>query len=361
MKKIKQMMCIGACMILLLTTFMPVFAQENIVTETENNKNNNIKTTNKAAAQRIQELLLQTYSRNPIKNNWFIEINDSIMYKTNIFDDGKVKITDLGANGDEIYQIDNWVYYTSYGDEIGISGVNLENNEKTKIVNELMLFHLEKYNNKIYFIGSKYDDKSNMIYNLYEMNRDGSNLKCILKDNVYAFSFVDNYIFYKNLDDHFLYRVNVDGKNKIKYTDKVGFLDPKGAKHLIINADGYRIQSSGDYIYYLKYVNSFQLDLYKIKKDGTGRKKLLNGIKDFIIYNNMIYAGDGSYSDHGGGIYKISLANDKVTKLTSCYLTEFSIINGQIFYNCFFGKNDLRRELYKMDLNGFNKQKLISY
>ncbi|QHE53684.1 DUF5050 domain-containing protein [Pontibacillus sp. HMF3514] len=145
----------------------------------------------------------------------------------------------------------------------------------------------------------------------------------------------------------------------------------------------------GDWIYYSNAQDN--LSIYKIKKDGSGRQKLVNApamylhvVDDWMYYTNpekeAIYKAktDGSqlvkitetsspftsavhqgwvyYVDSkSGGFYRIKTDGIQKMKLTSDMVTYYAVYEGEMYYVNEFDQN----HLYKMNLDGSQQEKVL--
>ena len=112
----------------------------------------------------------------------------------------------------------------------------------------------KKVDDWIYFCA----EENETIY-LYRLNIDGTGLKK-LAENCDEIQITDDYIFYAfiydDIDNTGIYRINVDGSEKIKINNEI-------SQDIIV---------CGDWIYYQNVSDDFKP--YKIRLDGSERTKL---------------------------------------------------------------------------------------
>lgn len=160
-----------------------------------------------------------------------------------------------------------------------------------------------------------------------------------------------NYIYYVNQTNKYLCSIKKDGTGAaVLSKDKVN-------GNIIIK---------GNWIYYgtqnNKVVkNKFYNQIYKIKKDGTGKTKLA----DMEAYSTYIDYMDGSYiyftktSLESGGtkLYRVTTSGTKLSQLTTGAYN-VSIANKKIYYHLLYGGGPNIGNLYSMSLDGTNKKLL---
>lgn len=144
----------------------------------------------------------------------------------------------------------------------------------------------------------------------------------------------DDWIFYSSLSQKGgLYKVKKDGTEKTKIMD------------------GYQSYMNilGDYLYY----SGDGWELTKIKLDGSEKEIFsksafhINVIKDYIYYTY----GAG-YQD--GFIYRMKTDGSEKSKLSSDHASQIIVKDNWIYYTSYYQK------LIKMDINGNSKTKLLS-
>jgi len=110
------------------------------------------------------------------------------------------------------------------------------------------------------------------------------------------------------------------------------------------------VAQEGEWIYYVIQNNSG--NIYRIRTDGTGKQKLTDAkCANLNIWNGWIYYCNST--ERCVSKIKINGKGKKNLPNTEAY-SNISIVNGCIYYiNLFYGY-----ELYKMDLDGSNKQQI---
>lgn len=166
--------------------------------------------------------------------------------------------------------------------------------------------------------------------------RDGTKANTIVKDtgtiNIAGMTVYQNYLFYNDtaIDDGTLYRVGLDGKGKIKITDKYTngipvYGSPQVTSSLVhrmllgaaVNSEPVFIRNNK--IYYQRYMEIYQVDI-----NGKNNKKVLGskvgnvgGVDGDWIYTDTWWKNSlGGYGG-GGPIYKVSTTNQKPVQLTN--------------------------------------------
>lgn len=218
---------------------------------------------------------------------------------------------------------------------------------KTKITSNYVNMHsdnLVKMDNYIYFIDTRSDNycpihkknvKTNKISTI-DVNCGPQGSFCI--DN-------DQWIYFTNNDDEGVYKIQTNGKNLKKISEK---------SCSSINIDG-------EWVYYT--VNSkhngmggYIHSLYRIKKDGTDETMILNADENnilyFNVYNGWIYYVDGNKEENIFRITVDGLAKQKLCDFQDCY--GLTIIDEKIIFRSSYAHNT--DYTYIMDLDGKHKR-----
>ena len=214
----------------------------------------------------------------------------SIQYKTNH--------SSNMINGGQIIDVDDYIYYISYGQ---LKRIDKQGN-KSEIVLESNVYRLYLYNDDIYYSG--YDKASN-IYGLFYLNKNTFESTLVLEgcgDNLIIYNDIIFYTYYTaNMKGLVLYSYDMNTKenifidenladirdrdNNIIYKDKIiySLSDNNYSEILML----YDIEESKSY----ELENAF--DLFDIKGSFTSAK--------MQIFNNVLYA------QFNGGVYKATI------------------------------------------------------
>lgn len=141
----------------------------------------------------------------------------------------------------------------------------------------------------------------------------------------------DNYIFYCTKD----YRDKNYIFRRTKTTGEVLELTTSNAKFLNIY---------NDYLYYINEENS----IFRIKKDGSDRQRVVEEATNMCIENNYLYYINDNMFE---GLFKLNLETKKNKEITNIKIKEFTIYKEYIYYI-----NEEDNHLYKIDINGNNNQ-----
>lgn len=232
-------------------------------------------------------------------------------------------------------QYKDWIYYSYFQDVKkdngsslqGIYKINVKGTERLKITDVPATF-LNPYKKYIYYINIS-DRK------IYRINQDGSNNKVISNNNVQSILVYGNYIYYRaNEGGGTLYRMNLDGSD---------------VKEITSDALSYNI--IGSYIYYSSKTSAGYV--YRIKADGTDKTKMckidgvLQYVKDDYIYYKQNTPSISSMFE-SGYLYRTKLDGSSTTKLSDIMAYSFFIDNSnEIYYIDSYPDS----KLYKINLN----------
>jgi hypothetical protein len=110
--------------------------------------------------------------------------------------------------------------------------------------------------------------------------------------------------------------------------------------------NGYDFSLSDGWVYY-RNVNDSN-SVYKIRKDGSGNKKISNiSVTGLVLSNNVIY-----FTGKDNKLYKMSKNGGNVVRLSNTGVQYIVISNGWIYYTTYSNKAPTYGKLYKMKTNG---------
>lgn len=180
----------------------------------------------------------------------------------------------------------------------------------------------------------------------YKVKIDGNEKLLLTSDFYQDMVVVDNWIYYDGGDDSGFYKVKTDGTEKEKISDN------KPSNINIVD----------NVIYY----RSNLRELYKVNIDGTEeecirsykQKDYSDGYKidNVLVYKDYIYFSDKD------GIHKVNIEDKKenvVGEASEC--NYINIIEDWIYYSSYDNLDDDKMVLYKMELDGKGKEKVIEY
>lgn len=281
------------------------------------------------------------YVENDYQNNStsVIDVNVASGYKKTL----------LNANNSALMiNYDNGKIYAIFTNRIGYI-----NNGKIKYITseDEYVARYDVNDNKVYY-GK---DNNNMSDNIFERlameDADGKNEKIINEAGISQL-LVDDYIYYKpssGSDVLNLLRYNLDGTNKkILYTGSVG-----------------QLAKFGDYLYFINYNDS--TSLYRIKRDGTEPKKMIQGPLNFGTayanqvngYNNIGVIDNYLYyinPNDSNKVYKTDGTNNE--KIIDASATSIYIKDNYIYCN-FADYNKMG--IYLLDSTGKEIKKIVDY
>lgn len=126
-----------------------------------------------------------------------------------------------------------------------------------------------------------------------------------------------------------------------------GIVKVKGSEESqITNETAYSINVVGDEIYYLSVGASSDINIMKVKSNGSG----LTVIKTIKTSISKIYVADGfiyyATNEKEDGIAKLTIDGTKETIITQSEIKDFEVVDGIIYYTNNIG------DLYRMTTNG---------
>lgn len=235
--------------------------------------------------------------------------NYSSLYRS--MPDGETGLKNLkqSVSIEFINVIGEWVYY--YNSSNGsISKIKTDGTEGMDIIRERVLGMVVVMDWIYYSVPQ---------LGIFKIKTDGTGKMQLTRDVVVLPFSIENNSIYFSLNSYTvkdsdvgLYKVDLNGSNRVKLTgDDCG-----------------NILVDKDWIYYRN--TSDNSTLYRIKKDGTQRQKLLDlPLSCFNISDNAVYYV--TYKDsNSNNIYKLNLLDNKISKLTNntTNLYESGVLNG---------------------------------
>ena len=103
--------------------------------------------------------------------------------------------------------------------------------------------------------------------------------------------------------------------------------------------------------------------IYKERVNGTGKTAVVknagNPVNISVTGNNLYYI-DAPAPGTAKAVYKVNAATGAKTKIAGAGVPQFIIHNNYIYYTASFGQGLSNNHLYRMDLNGNSKTKLMN-
>lgn len=186
-----------------------------------------------------------------------------------------------------------------------------------------------------------YYSKSSLFgFGVYKIRIDGQGNQFIAKDDALFLVHSQGYLFYSNLsDDGYIYRIKTNGTERIKLNN-----DSSSFLNLV-----------GDFLYYTR-KGSDSDGTYQMKIDGSSKTKICNEKSYFLNVRDkwMFYSSEAAY----GNLCKKSI-DDREQKSILCsdMVSYVNVENGWIYYSNYSD----HRCLYKIDIEGKNRQKLTNH
>lgn len=263
-----------------------------------------------------------------ISENNIFWISDYGIYKQNknnvltdlIYDDSEVK--GIGLQGDELNILQEKLIMSINRYDIS--------NEKSEMLDIPDGYKIEKI---LYpYIYYKKYGSGIMKYNI-----DTKESVVIVSDYVSKVcNIIDDWVYYCTWGDG-LYRVKVDGTNKMKLLDK--------------NIYDVNVDNSG--IYFLISQSGMTIEDYcKVNLDGTNKQVLINDLKEDYPFSSQIYK-DYIYYLRKDGLYRIKKNGTEKKKVIDKPVYEFKIADDHIYYN-------YDDDLYSITCDGKEDKKLIT-
>lgn len=214
-------------------------------------------------------------------------------------------------NSGYIAERNGWVY-NAYTNSDYLHKIKTDGSQNTRLllkqtmsinVSDKYIFYIDLWDN----------------HKIYRMNLDGSNKICInSKDQSDGFVLYDGYIYYKNVSDsRKIYRMDINGSGRTKLVD---------------DTECNYINVTDNNIYYVQGIQ--RGSIYRINKDGSGRTLIKNGdFSEPVVLGNSIYFID--YSNAGftpQNLAKINLDGSGYKRLNDDRCYSFTILGDTIYY-----------------------------
>lgn len=299
--------------------------------------------------KKLEELNKKVMENNPSTNNGNIANGGKVYEKENwiyysgVEKSGLYKIKSDGTNNTKLLDnasvsyinvVNDWIYFKlgdGYSEYQQIYKMKTDGSNKTELYEQKYISNLIVVDGWIYFLS--HDNESGSDFGIYRIKTDGTSKTLIDKGSVSSISIVDNYIYYHNDG---IYKVKTDGSNKTKLSNispvfmvvkdkniyycpgvyefnseyKICKIDLNGGNfkeickfnsHVteMISPNFFNVDEN--WIYYMC-LNGTDLNVYKIKTDGTEFTKLadswcqyINITKDWV-YCEKVSEAIGNYS-----------------------------------------------------------------
>lgn len=211
----------------------------------------------------------------------YINVIDDWVYYVNLYDWTIYRVKTDGSNREQImsngvysvYIDDGWIFYGNRNDGNRLYKSRLDGSENTRL-NDWDTGYLCVVGDWVYF--SVWDD-----FSVKRIRKDGTNEEEVAGPYIGTFCIDENYLIYAGAN---LVRINLDN----------------GENEILLEEYARTFNIAGDWIYY----TSSDYELYRIKKDGTRKKKLAGG--DQVKISNVCLIGDWIYYVDGNGLlYKV--------------------------------------------------------
>lgn len=214
--------------------------------------------------------------------------------------------------------------------------------------------------------------------NIYRLRPGAAIPELICTDEAWNLTISGKYLYYTNWSDqHYLYRINPDGSEKTKITSQPVSALTAANNMLIYSTRGnngeavgiYTLSTvsptapqrltddlaenlivSADWIYYLNAADQYRI--YKIKTDGTGRRKVADEQAVFMaVAQDTIYYSNATDKQK---LYAMSLDGQQITKLTDNTVGFINSIDGWVYYT----DSSAHHALYRMNTTQHTSQQL---
>lgn len=232
---------------------------------------------------------------------------------------------------------ENMVYYT-IGQKLYRS--RLDGSDKT-LYSDISFAYIEPVivNEWIYYINA--EDQ----YRLYRIKTDGTELEKVIDKSTISILKFDNYLIFSTREnlpgaEFKTYRMTLDGERIIEI--------PNMDINLLFT---FHITMKDGWIYYLDHEKE---TFYKINIDGNYKTELLKGeVSDLKVVDKYIYYKLDSQ------LYRMDVYEHTVTQLSDKPIQYYEISDNEIFYSLGSNESYHFNDIYKMNLDGTNKNKIL--
>lgn len=295
-----------------------------------------------ALAPKTSSPIILVNNTMPIPSADFIlSMGDSIKQMAVLGGDGVVseKILTNNSYGNTGGNINNFGFAAVQGDWLYYNNTTLykskiDGSQKTGINGDMPAF-INVVGDYIYYINANENN------NIYKVRTDGTARNKLGSDIAMYMVVVDGWIYYTNISDSGrLYKMKTDGTEKTRLTNEIA----------------YNINVAGDFIYYTSLDDSGIVELYKIRKDGTGLTWLFgsSGIEFLNVSGDYAYIEATDASGEYGDLVKIATDGSGSTTI-SYNSTEFINVYGDYIY---YSNADDGGRLYRIKTDGTGNTKI---
>ena len=228
------------------------------------------------------------------------------------------------------------------------------------VINGMIFYNLVPLAHMFGIEGAQFEDEGR----IFAMQTDGEgypqklNADDLMGRNTSSLIVVGDKIFYNRNgtgrggdEGSGLYVMQIDGSNRRK-------LSSQSAWESSINV-------IGDYVYFLRGLGGLDLNygnLFRINVDGSNEQSLGDGrFLSIIVHGDKIFATSERCRDYGvTWIYSMNRNGGDLQRLSEHPATALNMSNEYIFFIGDDGSLESSRNLYRMNLDGSNKQMLSS-
>ena len=233
-----------------------------------------------------------------------------------------------------------WLYYLGYNEGEADGIYRMKGNKNEKIIDDYTLY-LNKSGKYIYYLDAKEE-------NIVRIKTNGKNKEIVIEDvDLEKFILVDNWIYY--FDEAKLCKIRTNGKEKQIVLEK--------------SIENYDI--NGNWIYY-SYKNDGKYIIAKIKTNGEDNTKIAEdtGATFFIKGNYIYYIYENYYEENNeykNELWKIKINGKNKEKIADLsekmYINAVNSNGNEIFYLKKGEETNLA--IYKMNLKDGKEAKII--
>ncbi len=252
-----------------------------------------------------------------IDNEWLYYCNNSDKNKIyKVKSDGSSRQCLSDSSAEYLNLNDGWLFYANVSDGGKIYKLKINGSKNVKLGDDRAKF-LNVVGEWVYYSNDSKEGR------LYKLHLNGAREFCVTDDGLRIYSQEDcfiideNWVFYINGKDNYLYKCRADGTAKTRLNNQL--------TGNIIKHDGY--------IYY-----GFYKNISRVKLDGTGDQVIFetDGVtKGLTLFDNQLYYQNGSVVRNEGDhyIYKINLDGTGNTAVSSEPSKQFQLHDGWIYYS----------------------------